>query len=242
MSDRTAEAAGPTRRESALGVAGIGGGLLLILALFVWLWISRARDIDAAEQFRGAFAVQGVPAGWSVTLSQAVPDGLFDLHTEQRIVRLAREGAAPDPEPAAAPAPPAAEPGAAPAKKVEWKKLAEAAPAGEPARLYFAWYDPTNGSQDVEAQLDSHRAVDYSMLGPKGGIVRLDAGKLRWGPFDADFVHERLFEKGSFRDALRVNLSRPGQFCVLNVLWRWGERGSRDSALAVLGLFPPPAK
>jgi hypothetical protein len=233
MSERSAETQAPTPRESALGVAGIGGGLLLILGLFIWLWISRAREIDAAEQFRGAFAVEGVPAGWSVTLSQAVPDGLFDLHTEQRIVRLAREGAAPEAQPSAAPA----EPGA----KVEWKKLADAAPPGEPARLYFAWYDPSSGSSDVQAQLDSHRAVDYSMLGTEGGIVRLDAGKLRWGAYDADFVHERLFEKGSFRDALRVNLSRPGQFCVLNLLWSWGERGTRDSALKTLELFPPPA-
>src|SRR5262245_34684125 len=136
MSERSAEAPSDKRRESALGVAGIGGGLLLILGLFIWLWISRAREIDAAEQFRGAFAVQGVPAGWNVTLSQAVPDGLFDLHTEQRIVRLVREGAAPEPEPAPQPEAPAQS--GEPPKKPEWKKLAEDAPAGEPARLYFA--------------------------------------------------------------------------------------------------------
>src|SRR5258708_2565750 len=114
MSAPSAEAATGARRESALGVAGIAGGLLLIGAIFLWLWISRARDIDAAEQFRGAFAVQGVPQGWSVSLAQAVPDGLFDLHTEQRIVRLVREGAAPEPDPAPAPG-----------AKVEWKKLPE---------------------------------------------------------------------------------------------------------------------
>jgi hypothetical protein len=232
MSATSAEAPAGARRESALGVAGIAGGLLVIAAIFVWLWISRARDIDATEQLRGAFAVENVPAGWGVTLAQAIPAGLFDLHTEQRIVRLARQGAAPDPDPA--PAPDA---------KFEWKKLPEAAPPGEPARLYFAWYDPSTGSKDVEGQLDSHRAVELGMLdGKKGGIVRVDAGKLAWGAYDADFVQERLFDKGSFRDALRINLSRPGQFCVLNVLWRWGEKGSRESAARVLALFPPPAK
>jgi len=232
MSAPSAEIPAGTRRESGLGVAGIAAGLMLIAGIFVWLWISRARDIDANEQFRGAFAVQGVPQGWSAVLSQAVPDGLFDLHTEQRIVRLVREGALVEPEPT--PAPDA---------KFEWKKLAEGAPQGEPARLYFAWYDPTSGSKDVERQLDSHRAVELGMLDEqKGGIVRVDAGKLHWGEYDADFVHERLFEKGSFRDALRLNLSRPGQFCVLNVLWKWGEKGSRESAAKVLALFPPPAK
>jgi hypothetical protein len=232
MSAPSAEAPPSTRRESALGVAGIAGGLLVIAAIFVWLWTSRARELDAAEQFRGAFAVQGVPQGWSVALAQAVPDGLFDLHTEQRIVRLVREGAAAEPEPTP-------EPDA----KIEWKKLPEAAPLGEAARLYFAWYDPSTGSKDVEGQLDSHRAVEIGMLDEKkGGIVRVDAGRLRWGSYDADFVHERLFEMGSFRDALRLNLSTPGQFCVLNVLWKWGEKGSREAALKVLALFPPPAK
>jgi hypothetical protein len=232
MSAPSAEPSTSGRRESALGVSGIAAGLMLICGIFVWIWISRARDIDANEQFRAAFAVESVPKGWSVVLSQVVPDSLFDLHTEQRIVRLVREGAAVEPDPT--PAPDA---------KFEWKKLPEAAPLGEPARLYFAWYDPSKGSKDVEGQLDSHRAVEIGMLDEKkGGIVRVDAGKLTWGSYDADFVQERLFEKGSFRDALRINLSRPGQFCVLNVLWKWGEKGSRDAAAKVLALFPPPVK
>ena len=232
MSAPSAEAQASTRRESALGVAGIAGGLLVIAALFLWLWMSRGRKIDAAEQFRASFAVQDVPQGWTVALAQAVPDGLFDMHTEQRLVRLVRAGAAAEPEPSA---PAIAE--------VEWKKLPEAAPLGEAARLYFAWYDPSSGSKDVVAQLDSHRAVEIGMLdSKKGGIVRVDAGKLRWGSYDADFVQERLFEKGSFRDALRMNLSTSGRFCVLNVLWKWGEKGGRESARKVLELFPPPAQ
>jgi hypothetical protein len=232
MSATSAETHANLRRESALGVAGIAGGLLLIAAIFFWLWMSRGREIDAAEQFRGSFAVQGVPQGWTVALAQAVPDGLFDMHTEQRLVRLVRAGAAAEPEPSAAED-----------AEFEWKSLPEAAPLGEAARLYFAWYDPSTGSTDVVAQLDSHRAVEFGMLDrKKGGIVRVDAGRLRWGAYDADFVHERLFEKGSFRDALRMNLSTAGQFCVLNVLWKWGEKGSRDSARKVLELFPPPAR
>ncbi len=231
MSAPSAELPASTRRESALGVAGIAGGLLVIAAIFLWIWMSRGREIDASEQFRGAFAVQGVPPGWKVALSQAVPDSLFNLNSEVRLVRLVRDGATAEPEPVLAPG-----------TKVEWKKLPDAAPLGEPARLYFAWYDPATGSKDVERQLDSHDAQEVGMLGEKGGKVRVDAGKLRWGSYDADFVHERLFEKGSFRDALRVNLSTQGQFCVLNLLWKWGEKGSRESALKALALFPPPAK
>jgi hypothetical protein len=231
MSAPTAELPGGARRESALGVAGIAGGLLLMAAVFLWLWMARGREIDAAEQFRGTFAVPGVPPGWDVALAQAVPDSIFDLHTEQRIVRLVRAGATPE-----------AEPVVAGGTKVEWQKLPEAAPLGQPTRLYLAWYDPSTGAKDVERQLDSHDAGEIGMLGEKGGKVRVDAGKLRWGSYDADFVHERLFEKGSFRDALRVNLSTQGHFCVLNVLWKWGEKGSRESALEVLALLPPPTK
>lgn len=231
MSAPTAEVPGGLRRESALGVAGIAGGLVLMAAIFLWIWMSRGREIDAAEQFRGTFAVEGVPPGWDVALAQAVPDGMFDLHTEVRIVRLMRSGYTPEPDPLPVPG-----------AKVEWKKLPEAAPLGEPARLYLAWYDPSSGAKDVESQLDSHGAGEIGMLGEEGGKVRVDAGKLRWGSYDADFVHERLFEKGSFRDALRVNLSTRGNFCVLNVLWKWGEKGSRESALKVLELLPPPAQ
>ena len=47
MSAPSAEIPAGTRRESGLGVAGIAAGLMLIAGIFVWLWISRARDIDA---------------------------------------------------------------------------------------------------------------------------------------------------------------------------------------------------
>src|SRR5690349_266973 len=150
MSAPSAEGAAGARRESALGVAAVAGGLILIAA---------------AEQFRGSFAVQGVPPGWSVTLAQAVPDSFFNFHSELRIVRLQREGSAPEPDPV--PAPDA---------KPEWKKLPESAPLGEPVRLHVAWYDPSSGNQDVQRQLDSHGAVELGMLGEKGGKVRVDAG------------------------------------------------------------------
>lgn len=228
MSARSAEPVRDERRTSALAVLGIAGGFLLLAGILVWMWISRGRPIDAGEQLRGAFAVESVPAGWSVALAQAVPDSFFDFSSEQRIVRLVRADAPADPAPAE-------QPGAKP----EWKKLAENAPPGEPTRLYLAWYAPSSGGADVERQLDSHRAQELAQLGEKGGIVRVDLGKLAWGGFDADFVHERLFEKGAFRDALRVNLSSPGQFCVLNVLWPWGVRGTRESAARILALFPP---
>ena len=231
MSAPTAEPTSAPQRESALGVAAVAGGLVLMAAVFLWIWMARGRAIDAAEQFRDTFAVAGVPPGWDVALAQAMPAG-FDLHSEQRIVRLVRSGTTPEPEPVAPPA----------GTKVEWKTLPDAAPLGQPARLYVAWYDPSTGAKDVEKQLDSHDAGEIGMLGEQGGKVRVDAGKLRWGAYDADFVHERLFEKGSFRDALRVNVSTQGHFCVLNVLWKWGERGSRESALTVLESLPPPAK
>ena len=231
MSAPSAEPQAGPRRESALGVAGIAGGLVLLAAVFLWLWMARGREIDAAEQLRGTFAVQGVPAGWNVALAQAVPDGLFDLHTEVRTVRLVRSGYTTEPEPVAVPG-----------AKVEWQKRPEGAPLGQPARLYFDWYDPASGGKDVERRLDSHDTLEIGMLGEEGGNVRVDAGKLRWGSYDADFVHLRRFEKGSFRDALRLNLSTQGNFCVLNVLWKWGEKGSRESALTVLEPLPPPAK
>ncbi len=230
MSAPSADPSTNARRDSALGIVGIAGGFLLIAGIFVWMWISRGHPIDAADQLRGSFAVSAVPAGWNVALAQAVPDGFFDFSSEQRIVRLVRADAPADPAPSETPE-----------AKPDWKALAEKAAAGEPTRLFLAWYPPSSGSQDVQRQLDSHRAQELSQLGEKGGIVRIDVGKLTWGSFDADFVHERLFEKGAFRDALRVNLSSPGQFCVLNVLWPWGVRGSRESASKVLALFPPHA-
>lgn len=233
MSATNADPALAERRTSSLAVVGIAGGLLLLVGILVWMWISRGRPIDANEQLRGSFAVQSVPAGWNVALAQAVPDSFIDFSSEQRIVRLVR---------ADAPADPAPEPEPKPGEKPEWKKLAEGAPAGEPTRLYLAWYSLAGGGADVERQMDSHRAKELAQLDEKGGVVRIDVGKLDWSGFDADFVHERLYQKGAFRDAVRVNLSSPGQFCVLNVLWPWGVRGTRESATKVLALFPPRPK
>jgi hypothetical protein len=65
------------------------------------------------------------------------------------------------------------------------------------------------------------------------------SGKLGWRGFDADWVHERAFEKGgTFRDAMRVDLSLEKRPCVMTATWTRGEPASRialDQLLEAIG-------
>lgn len=215
-------------RETLFGAFGLLAGLMLIIMVFVGLWLARRQDIDGAAQLSANFAIPAVPAGWKVVNAEEIPAGFFSFGPGERIVQLAHELQVTGEQPPA------------PAGFVkEWKALVEGKPLGEASRLIFAWYGPADGAEQVEAQLASRRAQDLASLGEDGGIVRIDAGKVLWGSFDADFVHERFFTKGAFRDAIRVNLSAGGQYAVVNILFAWNQRASVEAAKRLLAQFPP---
>lgn len=214
-------------RESLFGAFGLLAGLMLLVMVFVGLWLSRRSEIDGAAQLSANFAIESVPAGWKVLQAEEIPAGFFTFGPGERIVHVASEVNLTGDQP---PAPPGF------AK--EWKELAEGKPLGEASRLIFAWYGPQSGAEQVQAQLSSRRAVELSMLDEKGGVVRMDAGMLPWSGFDAEFVHERFFDKGAFRDAVRVNLSTGGRHAVVNILFAWNQRGSKAAAERLLGFFP----
>ncbi len=226
MSD-SAETPRPAR-ESLFGAFGLLAGLMLLVMVFVGLWLSRRSEIDGPAQLRANFAIEALPAGWKVLQAEEIPAGFFTFGPGERIVQMAHEVNLSGDQPA----PPTG-------FVKEWKQLAEGKPMGEPSRMIFAWYGPQDGADLVREQLSSRRAVAFSELEERGGIVRLDAGALPWGKLDAEFVHERFFDKGAFRDAIRVNLSTGGRYAVVNILFGWNQLGSKAAAQRLLEQFPP---
>ena len=215
-------------RETLFGAFGLLAGLMLLVMVFVGLWLSRRSEIDGTAQLTGNFAIETLPANWKVLQAEEIPAGFFTFGPGERLVHMASEvnltGDQPPPPPGFV---------------KEWKQLPEGKPLGEASRLIFAWYGPQDGAEQVRTQLSSARAKDLAMLDESGGIVRLDAGNLPWGGFDAEYVHERFHDKGAFRDAVRVNLSTGGRHAVVNILFPWNQRGSKAAAERLMQQFPP---
>jgi hypothetical protein len=124
-------------------------------------------------------------------------------------------------------------------EKVDWSRVSIPPSISRPRRIVFLFPAP-GASHDLVA--DSFRNVDrksLSDLGPQGGKVTIASGKLAWRGFDADWVHERAFEKGgTFRDAMRVDLSVDKQPCVMTAEWTRGDAAARktlDPVLDALG-------
>jgi hypothetical protein len=69
---------------------------------------------------------------------------------------------------------------------------------------------------------------DRGQLGPEGGTVLVERGRLDFRGWDSDWVHMRTYERGgTFRDAMRISLSTPDDPCVSTVTWPRGVPASR---------------
>ena len=71
-------------------------------------------------------------------------------------------------------------------------------------------------------------------------MTPIDAGKIPWHGFDADYVHDRSFEPGgTFRDEMRVNLSLANNACMLTARWTRGEAASKKALQPLLDALQP---
>jgi hypothetical protein len=103
-----------------------------------------------------------------------------------------------------------------------------------PRRLVFTFPEPGNENGVIDSFMQKNGGGDIANLGPSGGKVIVAAKKIAWRGFDADWVHERAYErKATFRDAVSVNLSLEKQPCVMTAFWARGEAAS-EAKLAEL--------
>lgn len=220
--------------ERPARIIGVSIGLSLIAAAVVFLLVQKTGRIDARSLSADALKVGVMPFGLALTDAFRLPRG------EEMVVYEVPGAAVEEP-----PHPPAKSPEKSPPatddkpggerEKFDWKKIAMGEAGRPPLSVTLVYHPASIGEAVIKKQFKSLEFGSIEKLGASGGLVAVDAGKLEWGEYSPDFVHERLYEAGgTFKDALRVNLSTPGRYCVLQIVWPRGYPGSKDAAKEIL--------
>jgi hypothetical protein len=220
MSDRTADA----KRPSGAGaIVVVAAGMMVCAVLAAFLIMSRGGQVDGAAVLAEVFGQHELHPRYAIVEAREMPSGT-------RVVILDDPAAPPESAPDAEPP--------APDEKVDWRTVAIPPAKAWPRRLVFTLPQRGSGQAAVDAFFVRNEWRDIADLGPKGGKVMLAAKKIAWRGFDADWVHERSFErKLTFRDAMSVNLSLEKQPCVLSAFWPRGEAASEERLREVLGML-----
>ena len=237
---------GPLVLAIALGVTAVAGSA-------GWLFVKAAPELSPEEGRRileRHFRVEGAPLGFEVRSARRLGKGRY-------YVTLAPPGGPPaDPPPLPFEGEVAegggkegwggrgGARGGGPRKRTEWEKVVvgEPAPPAE-ASLLVIENDKERGDRVLEEQFAEVRFKDIERVRADGEAVAIDSGTLDWGPFEADWVQHRHFEKAggvpTFHDTLRVNLSLGRNARVLYLRWPRGAPGGVAAAEELLaGLRP----
>lgn len=237
MSPATAEAepappALPASPVRPLRVLSIVLGCAALAGLVYALARPSAREVDAGAAWERLFASPR-PEGYVLASALELPDGSTAL------TFVDPDAGIEPPKPAVPEMPEPAE--GQPPPKGEWHTLPIGSPGPRARELVFltaerhaslaALFEKTRGGGGPSAR----------DLGPQGGTVTVDGGRIAWAGLDAPFVHERTFEPGgTFRDAVRVNLSTAARPCVLHASWTRGVAGSKQETVRLLERLTPP--
>lgn len=229
-------------------VLGVGLGLALIAACVVFVLRQPAGGIDGEARLASAFELGALPYDLEIVNSAKLFQG------EESVV-LANPRAEPEPpkieppkteSPAKSESTDASEKDASkppePAEqkpRFDWSKI----PMGElrpPRQISLMWFPPAAGEAAIRQQFGESWRMSVRDLGDEGGLTEVESGTLVWGPYAPTFAHDRSFEAGhTFRDSLRVNLSTPGQYCVMVVTWPRNSPGSKAHVDEILKALAP---
>ena len=201
----------------------IAAGVMLLAGIAAWLYAGRGASIDGVERVQRAFGATPAKLGMEVRAAQRLPDGV-------EVVAL-HDPARPDAAPAASPAGVAA---------VDRAKL-DLGPAGTaPREALFVFVTEAAWPAVRKEHFERVRWKELLEVPASGGVQSVDEGKLAWRGWDAAYVHERAWDGGSgFRDAIRVDVSLPGQPASLLLTWPRGARADRAALSAWLERLAP---
>jgi len=117
-----------------------------------------------------------------------------------------------------------------------------------PSKLFLVCY-PRERSKEVLAKLlarqmeeknDEDEDDDEEGKSHEDWQLTIEAGRVPWGAFDADYVLEREYlESDHFEDVVRVNLTRDEQCWVLFAVWPRDYRGSLEPIQQLLRALLP---
>jgi hypothetical protein len=224
----SAPIAEPARTAGAGAVVGVALVLMLLAALTAFLIVSRGGAIDGPAQLESAFGVRTIGPEYTIESAREMPGGA-------RLVTFV-DASAPPEAAQVVPDPKAKKPKD---EHVDWSLLTIPPATARPRRVTFQFLAPGAGHDVVASFFHDVDRKSIEELGPQGGKVTMETGKLAWRGFDATWVHERAFEAGgTFRDCMRVDLSLAKKPCVMTAEWSRGEPGSKaalDEVLEALG-------
>jgi hypothetical protein len=217
MSDPSAEPARPSGPGAILLIAL---GLMVCAVLAAFLILSRGGRVDGAAVLESALGVRGLGEKYTIVEAREMPSGTH-------VVILDAAGAAPETPPEKDTPPPD--------EIVDWRTVKIPAATTWPRRVVFTLPKQGSGQAAIDAFFVRQDWGDIAHLGPQGGKTVVATKKLAWRGFDADFVHERAYErKLTFRDAVSVDLSLEKQPCVLTAFWPRGEAASEEIVVKLL--------
>lgn len=224
----SAPIAEPARSAGAGVVVGVALVLMLLAGLTAFLIASRGGPIDGPAQVESAFGVRTIGPDYGVESAREMPGGA-------RLITFVDKAAAPEVA-LAVPDPSAKKPKD---EHVDWSRVTIPPATARPRRVTFHFPAASATHDAVAAFFHDVERRSIEDLGPQGGKVTIETGKLAWRGFDADWVHERVFEEGgTFRDGMRVDVSLAKQPCVMTAEWSRNEPASKaalDKVLDALG-------
>lgn len=200
----------------------IAAGVMLLAGIAAWLYIGRGASIDGVERLQRHFGAAPAKLGMEVRAAQRLPDGV-------EVVAL-HDPAREDVAAAVAPA----------AGQVDRSKV-DLGPAGTaPREALFVFVSEAAWPAVRKEHFERVRWKELAEVPASGGVQSVDEGKLAWRGWDAAYVHERAWDGGSgFRDAIRVDVSLPGQPASLLLIWPRGARADRAALSAWLERLAP---
>jgi hypothetical protein len=126
-----------------------------------------------------------------------------------------------------------------PMPRFDWSKL-RVGEARLPRQVVLTWYPAAMGEGQIRERFGGGWSMSVKDIGEEGGSADLETGTLLWGPYAPAFVHQREFEAGkTFRDSMRVNLSTPGQYCVMVVKWPRNSPGTKAHVEEIMKALAP---
>ena len=212
-----------------------GGAIVLVAflamalsAVAAWLYIARAQPIDGAARVQAHFGAPLERVGLQVAAAQRLPDGIeiVALHDPARVEAT---------QSASAPAAPAVA-----GERVDRSKV-DLGPLGATPREAVLVFAPEARWAAVRKEhFERVRWRDIAELPATGGVQTVGEGQLPWRAFEVAWVHERAWDAGTgFRDAIRADVSLPGQASSLLLVWPRGTRGDQDGLRAFLARLEP---
>jgi hypothetical protein len=225
--------------EHTSGVLGVAFGLFLLLSLLLGILSQRASKADAPALLSAWFEVGELPFGLEV-------DSAVTQARGEEVVLLSRPDA-PEETPRAERPEGEDDDEDEEDDSFDWSTI-PIGPEGTPPLAVMVIHYPKGLAESELTRLfetggdrwDDDDEMEMLDVGSEGGRTVMERGRLPWQEYSTSFIHERELEYGgTFRDAIRVNVSLPKRACVIFVRWPRGFPGSKDDAKEVLAAFKP---